>query len=193
MRKLLVAWLCLVSLPVRADSISKSACLAKKPSTTTRLARVREGSKWFLSPSGDEAWVPEKDDPRLSASVCLDAVTAPGQRAKVYYLRNHVAVLFWVDPAGLVEVPVTAESWSQSRGVLEADEESGETGCLKAFSPGTLFYDKPDGEVIGVVTGGKVWLGGWGTERRKSGTWAETRVRPTGAWVKDTPRAWCPE
>ncbi len=193
MRKFLVAWLCFNALPAQADWVTKSACLGTKPSATTRLAKVREEAKWFLNPSGDEAWEPGENDPRLKASVCLDAVTTPGQRAKIIYLRNHVAVVFWVDVAGLVEVPVTPDAWLQSRGLLEEGEERGETGCLKEFGPGTLFYDRPDGRVVGVVTGGTVWLGGWGTDRRRSGTWAKTAVRPNGAWLKDTARSWCPE
>ncbi len=174
-----------------ARSLATSPCLSATPSPKAFLATVRPGSTWYLTESGDAGWAPEAN---VMGLVCHEGGSKPGQRVQVVSMKNHVAVVYWVDVGALRDVPVTKASWAASRGELAPGEESGQTGCLRAFGPGTVLYDGPDGAPVGVVTGGQVMLGRWEVVDRPSGQWSQTTVRAFGAWVKTKPALdWCPE
>lgn len=164
---------------------TRSACLATKPSSAAHLVRVREGAAWYLKADDLEPLA----DAGGEQLACLDEAPRAGTRQRLILLRANVATLYFVDGAALTELPASPSTWKEWR---EPADESGETGCLRRFKPGTRLFDRPDGDVVGLVVGRSAFLGKWSSAKTATGWWAMTRARAGGAWVRvPSDRDWC--
>lgn len=164
-------------------SWTTSPCLAASPSKAVHVVTVRDGGAWYLD-AVDPVPVENVGPAQLA---CVDEAIGSGEgRQRVLVIRAHVAIVLWVRGADLVEV---SGRWAAYR---SPDDEPGETGCLRRFKPGTRLFDRPDGDVVGLVVDRAAFLGKWDSAKTAAGWWAMTRVRPHGAWLRvPSGRDWC--
>jgi hypothetical protein len=168
--------LVLVSL-LSAEPLKASPCLGLKASDKVKLVTVPPGTELTYGTSTSTAG--EGDEP---FTACLDA-------ERVIGLGYGLAV----ELRAKAPLPPANQGWKALRAHLKDDTM--QTGCLKKLPAGTALYDRPDGEVVGVVVE-PAFYGRWDVSKTPSGQWSMLKAGvgnvPLKLWLKDGGKDWCP-
>jgi hypothetical protein len=172
-----------------AKALMTSPCLGlKRPSV--KFATLHAGTVGWKE-TGATSTIDEPDEPVV---VCLPAAAAKGGRQPVIAVGGGVAMLGYVDPGSLVEVKLDEAGWKRFR---FGEGNDGQTGCLKKFPAGTVLFDGPAGEPVGVIADKNAPFGKWDEAENGGSTWAQLHVGvgfgPQKVWLKDRPGDWCPK
>jgi hypothetical protein len=161
-----------------SEPLKSSACFAAKASTKVKLVSVPEGSA--LTYGAKTLTVRQGDAPPVG---CLE-------EGRLVVFGYGLAVGFGAKG----ELPASSAAWRALREHLQDDPQ--QVGCLKKLAAGTLLYDRPDGEVVGLVVT-PAHYGKWDATQTSSGYWSMLKagvgLGPMKLWLKDTSsNDWCP-
>jgi hypothetical protein len=161
-----------------SEPLKGSACLATKASPRVTLVTVPEGTT--LTYGAKTLTVRPGDAPPIG---CLED-------GRLVVFGYGLAVAFGVKG----ELPASPAAWRALREHLKDDPQ--QVGCLKKLAAGTPLYDRPDGEVVGLVVT-PAHYGKWDDSKTASGYWSMLKagvgLGPMELWLKDTSsNDWCP-
>ncbi len=180
------------STPSGEGELTASPCLSPTLDRRVELATLRDGAPVSV---GRKPFTVELQGAPFT--VCVPTAAAGADRSgqrRVIGIGRGLAVRVHAAAAALAPAPVTEAGWASLR--RRVAEDGQQVGCLKRLPRGTQLFDRPDGEVVGVVVDSSVPYGKWDSTQTASAVWSLLRVNlgfgPFQVWIKDSPADWCP-